>query len=114
MKRLSRVLVIALVVAVALVGYNIAFPAGKSATSNWTFVLTHPTLLLHGIVVTGILVMAVIALIRSVRFWRATRHEECKRAGLPAANANATRSRNPQPFDTRLSRGGPGSLFPVR
>ena len=67
MKRLSRVLVIALVVVVALVGYNITFPAGKSATSNWTFVLTHPTLLLHVIVATGILVMAVIALIRSVR-----------------------------------------------
>ena len=67
MKRLSRVLVIALVVVVALVGYNITFPAGKSATSNWTFVLTHPTLLLHVIVATGILVMAVIAVIRSVR-----------------------------------------------
>lgn len=67
MKRLSRVLVIALVVVVALVGYNITFPAGKSATSNWTFVLAHPTLLLHVIVATRILVMAVIALIRSVR-----------------------------------------------
>ena len=67
MKTLSRVLVIALVVVLALVGYNITFPAGKSATSNWTFVLTHPTLLLHVIVATGILVMAVIALIRSVR-----------------------------------------------
>ncbi len=53
MKRLSRVLVIALVVVVALVGYNITFPAEKSATSNWTFVLTHPTLLLHVIVATG-------------------------------------------------------------
>jgi peptidoglycan/LPS O-acetylase OafA/YrhL len=67
MKRLSRCLVIALVVVVALAGYNITFPAEKSATSNWTFVLTHPTLLLHVIVGTGILVMAVIALIRSVR-----------------------------------------------
>ena len=67
MKRRSRSLVIALVVVVALAGYNITFPAGKSATSNWTFVLTHPTLQLHVIVGTGILVMAVIALIRSVR-----------------------------------------------
>ena len=67
MKRLSRVLVIALVIVVALAGYNITFPAGKSARSNWTFVLTHPTLLLHVVVATGILVMAVIALIRSVR-----------------------------------------------
>jgi peptidoglycan/LPS O-acetylase OafA/YrhL len=67
MKRRSRSLVIALVVVVALAGYNITFPAGKSATSNWTFVLTHPTLLLHVIVGIGMLVMAVIALIRSVR-----------------------------------------------
>jgi peptidoglycan/LPS O-acetylase OafA/YrhL len=67
MKRRSRNLVIALVVVVALAGYNITFPAGKSATSNWTFVLTHPTLLIHVIVGTGILIMAVIALISSVR-----------------------------------------------
>jgi peptidoglycan/LPS O-acetylase OafA/YrhL len=67
MKRLSRGLVIALVVVVALVSYNITFPVGKSAASDWKFVLTHPTLLLHVIVATGILVMAVIALIRSVR-----------------------------------------------
>jgi cytochrome bd-type quinol oxidase subunit 2 len=67
MKRMSRGLVIALVVVVALAAYNITFPAGKSASSNWTFVLNHPTLLLHVIVGTGILVMAVIALIRSVR-----------------------------------------------
>ena len=67
MKKRSRSLVIALVVVVALAAYNITFPAGKSTTSNWTFVLTHPTLLLHVIVATGILVMAVIALIRSVR-----------------------------------------------
>jgi peptidoglycan/LPS O-acetylase OafA/YrhL len=67
MKRLSRGLVIALVVVVALAGYNITFPAGQSAASNWTFVLTHPTLLLHVIVAAGILVMAMIAMIRSVR-----------------------------------------------
>jgi hypothetical protein len=67
MKRLSRVLVIALVVVVALVSYDITFPAGKSASSNWTFALTHPTLLLHIVVATGILLMAVIALIISIR-----------------------------------------------
>jgi CDP-diglyceride synthetase len=67
MKRLSRGLVIALVVVAALAAYNITIPAGKTSTSNWTFALTHPTILLHVIVATGILVMAVIALIRSVR-----------------------------------------------
>jgi hypothetical protein len=67
MKRLSRMLVLALVAVVALAGYNITFPAGKSASSNWTFALTHPTVLLHIAVATAILVMAVIALIRSIR-----------------------------------------------
>jgi len=67
MKRPSRSLVIALVLVVALAGFNITFPTGKSASSNWTFALTRPTILLHIIVATAILVMAVITLIRSVR-----------------------------------------------
>jgi hypothetical protein len=67
MKKLSRAQVIALMVAAALVGYNITFPPGKSATSNWRFTLTHPTLLLHVIVATGILVIAVITMIKAIR-----------------------------------------------
>jgi len=66
-KKLSRGLVISLAAVVALVGYNISFPAGRSSASNWRFVAAHPTLLLHVIVAAAILVMAVITLILSVR-----------------------------------------------
>jgi hypothetical protein len=65
--RLSRGLVIALVVAVALVSYDIKIPAGRSSASNWKFVATHPTILLHVIVAAAILVMAVVVLIMSIR-----------------------------------------------
>jgi hypothetical protein len=67
LKKLSRALVVALVVVVALAGFNVAIPAGRSAASNWRFVLTHPSLLLHVIVASGILVVAAIALIMSLR-----------------------------------------------
>ena len=67
MKKLSRALVVALVVVAALAGFNVTIPAGRSAASNWRFVLTHPAILLHVIVATGILVVAVIALITSLR-----------------------------------------------
>lgn len=58
---------VALVVAVALAGFNVTIPAGRSAASNWRFVLTHPAILLHVIVATGILVVAAVALITSLR-----------------------------------------------
>jgi hypothetical protein len=67
LKKLSRTLVVALVVVVALAGFNITIPAGKSAASNWRFVLTHPVILLHVIVATAVLVVAVVALIASLR-----------------------------------------------
>jgi hypothetical protein len=67
LKKLSRALVVALVVVVALAGFNITIPAGKSAASNWRFVLTHPVILLHVIVATAVLVVAVVALIASLR-----------------------------------------------
>jgi hypothetical protein len=66
-KKLSRVLVGGLVVVVVLAGYKVTIPAGRSAGANWRFVLTHPTILLHAIVATGILVVAAIALIMSLR-----------------------------------------------
>jgi hypothetical protein len=66
-KKMSRALVIALVVVVALVGYDIKIPEGRSFASNWKFVATHPTILLHVIAATAILVMAIIVLIMSVR-----------------------------------------------
>jgi hypothetical protein len=67
MKKLSRTQVVALVVVVALAAFNITIPAGKSAASNWKFVLTHPTILLHVIAATAVLVVAVVALIAALR-----------------------------------------------
>ncbi len=67
MKKLSRALVGALVVVVALAGFNVRIPAGRPAASNWKFALTHPSILGHVMVATGILVAAVIALIMSLR-----------------------------------------------
>ena len=58
---------VALVVVAALAGFNVTIPAGRSAASNWRFVLTHPAILLHVIVATGILVVAAIVLIMSLR-----------------------------------------------
>ncbi len=67
MKKLSRALVGALVIVVALAGFNVTIPAGRPAASNWRFVLTNPAILGHVIVATGILVAAAIALIMSLR-----------------------------------------------
>jgi hypothetical protein len=67
LKMLSRALVGALIVVVALAGFNVTIPAGRSAASNWKVVVTHATILGHVIVATMILVGAVIALIMSVR-----------------------------------------------
>jgi hypothetical protein len=66
-KKLSRGLVIALAAAVALVSYNIEIPAGKSSAGNWKFAAAHPTILLHIIVATAILVGAAVMLIMAVR-----------------------------------------------
>lgn len=67
MKTLSRALVVGLVAVVALAAFNITIPAGKPTASNWKFVLTHPTILLHVITATAVLITAVIALVASIR-----------------------------------------------
>jgi hypothetical protein len=67
LKKLSRALVVGLVVVVALAAFNITIPAGKSAASNWKFVLTHPTILLHVITATLVLIAALVALVASIR-----------------------------------------------
>lgn len=67
MKKLSRGLVVGLVVVVALAAFNVTIPAGKSAASNWKFALTHPTILLHVIMATVVLIAAVVALVASIR-----------------------------------------------
>ena len=51
----------------ALVSVNLKIPGGHSAASNWKFVTSHPTLLLHVIVGTAILVTAVVLLVMSIR-----------------------------------------------
>jgi hypothetical protein len=50
LKKLSRALVVALVLVAALAGFNVTIPAGRPAASNLRFVLTHPAILLHVIV----------------------------------------------------------------
>jgi len=67
LKKMSRALVVGLVVVVALAAFNITIPAGKSAASNWKFVLTHPIILLHVITATAVLITAVVALAASIR-----------------------------------------------
>jgi hypothetical protein len=66
LKKLSRRLVAALVAVVALAAFNSTIPAGNSAASNWKFVLTHPTILLHVITATAVLIMAVVGLVASI------------------------------------------------
>jgi hypothetical protein len=66
-KKLSRSLVIGLAVVVALVSYNIDIPAGRSSASHWKFVLTHPTMLLHIVVATAVLIIALVMLTLAIR-----------------------------------------------
>jgi nicotinamide riboside transporter PnuC len=72
-KQISRRLVIELAVVVALVGFPVDFPQHVSSAVAWKFVLHHPTLLLHVIVGTLIIVEAAILLVRALRskhlFW---------------------------------------------
>jgi hypothetical protein len=63
----SRGLVVGLVVVIGLVAYNINIPKGRSSSKNWHFVLTHPTILLHVILGTLVLLGAIALLVRSVR-----------------------------------------------
>lgn len=66
-KAMTRGLVIGLAIVVALVSYDITIPAGKSAGSNWRFVLTHPTILLHVVAATIVVIVAIVLVIRSAR-----------------------------------------------
>jgi hypothetical protein len=67
LKKLSRDLAIGLAVVVVLVSYNITIPAGKSSGNNWSFAVTHPTILLHIIAAPAVLVVGVIMLLKSLR-----------------------------------------------
>jgi len=73
LKRLSRALVIALAVVVALAAFNVSMPAGKSPSGHWHFAFTHPTILLHIIATAIVLAAAGNVLLRAIqagdRFW---------------------------------------------
>ena len=66
-KMLARGLFIGLVIVVGLVSYDITIPKGRSSSKNWNFVLTHPTILLHIIFGSLVLLGAIALLVRSVR-----------------------------------------------
>ncbi|HEY5272144.1 MAG TPA: hypothetical protein VIJ34_02805 [Acidimicrobiales bacterium] len=66
-KMLARGLVLGLVIVVGLVSYDITIPKGRSRSKNWSFVLTHPTILLHIIFGSLVLLGAIALLVRSVR-----------------------------------------------
>lgn len=72
-KETSRRLLIELAVVVALASYNIDFSKVRSNSQAWKFVLTHPTVLLHVLVGTIVIVEAIFFLVRSIRshnrFW---------------------------------------------
>jgi nucleoside recognition membrane protein YjiH len=65
-KKSARGLFIGILVASVLAGFNISFTSGKSYGDNWKFALTHPTILLHIVVATIILVGSAVLLVRSI------------------------------------------------
>jgi hypothetical protein len=67
LKKLARAQVIGLAVVVALVSYDITFPAGKTSAGNWKFAVTHPTVLLHIITASAVLILGFVLLIKSFR-----------------------------------------------
>ncbi len=66
-KSMTRGLVLGLVVVIALVAYDITIPKGRSSSKNWHFVLTHPTILLHILMATVVVIAAIALLVKSVR-----------------------------------------------
>src|ERR1700690_3181823 len=66
-KALFRGLVLGLVVVVGLVAYNIKIPTGRATSKNWNFVLTPPTILLHVIIGSVMLLAAIVVLAWSAR-----------------------------------------------
>lgn len=72
-KKTSRRLVIELGVVIALASFNINFSKVKSNSQAWKFVFTYPTVLLHVLVGTIVIVEAIIVLVQSIRshnrFW---------------------------------------------
>jgi hypothetical protein len=67
-KKVSRRVVVELAVVIALVSANVNFPKNDSASQAWKIVLKHPTILLHIVVGTIVVVEAIIFLVRAIRF----------------------------------------------
>jgi cytochrome bd-type quinol oxidase subunit 2 len=67
LRNASRRLVIELAVVVLLVGFPVHFPRGTSSGDAWSFLVRHPTVLLHVVVGTLILVEGVRFLLLSLR-----------------------------------------------
>jgi hypothetical protein len=67
LKKVSRRLVIELATVIALVSFNVNFPKHDSASQAWKFVFKHPTILLHIIVGTILVVESIIFLVRAIR-----------------------------------------------
>ncbi|MGO8875438.1 MAG: hypothetical protein ACLQNG_06705 [Acidimicrobiales bacterium] len=61
-RAMSRLLVFGLVVVVALAAANVSIPKGRSSSKNWHFALAHPTVLLH-IVIASIVVIFALGLV---------------------------------------------------
>jgi len=66
-KAMSRGLVIGLVIVIALAADDITIPKKRSPGKNWNFALTHPTILLHIIFGTLVVLAAIVLLVRSIR-----------------------------------------------
>ncbi|MGH7233975.1 MAG: hypothetical protein ACREF7_00820 [Candidatus Saccharimonadales bacterium] len=66
-KKSTRGLFAGLVVVILLTAFNISFTdKSKTYADNWKFALTHPTILLHILIATFILIMSVVLVIRSI------------------------------------------------
>jgi hypothetical protein len=65
-RAMARLLVVGLVVVVALAAADVHVPKGQSASKNWRFTLDHPTILLHVIVASIVVVLALWLLVRSL------------------------------------------------
>lgn len=66
LRAMARLLVLGLVVVVALAAADVHVPKGRSASKNWGFALDHPTIVLHIIVASIVVVLAVWLLVRTV------------------------------------------------
>ena len=63
---MSRGLVVGLVIVIALAADDITIPKNRSTGKNWNFALTRPTILLHIIFGTLVVLAAIVLVLRSL------------------------------------------------